>query len=292
MSSISLAPGIRIHALQTGTVAIKDGQRDGEGRARSSLLRVFADRRWTEPLPILAWLIEHPEGLIVVDTGETARVSEPGYFTRWNPYFRVALREWVAPEDEIGPQLRRLGFSPDDVGRVVLTHFHTDHAGGLAHFPDSEVISSRADFELARGLRGRARGFLPQHWPEGFAPTLVDPAARAFGPFPESTAVTAAGDVHLLPTPGHTPGHLSVAVEAGDLVVVLAGDVSYTQQLMLDGAVDGVSADVPAARRTLARIQRLAAERPTVYLPTHDPESVARLLAREVVDPAAIRVAA
>jgi N-acyl homoserine lactone hydrolase len=161
MSSISQTNGIRIHALQTGTVAIKELQRNGQGREESSLLRVFAARRWTEPLPILAWLIEHPEGLIVVDTGETSRVSEPGYFPRWHPYYRVALREWVTPEDEIGPQLRRLGFSPDDMRWVVLTHFHTDHAGGLPHFPNSEILSSKADFEFSRGVRGRARGSCP-----------------------------------------------------------------------------------------------------------------------------------
>jgi glyoxylase-like metal-dependent hydrolase (beta-lactamase superfamily II) len=284
MSSISVASDIRIHALQTGTVAIKELQRDGGGRAKRSVLRLLADRRWTEPLPILAWLIEHPEGLIVVDTGETSRVAESGYYTRWNPYYRLAVREWVAPEDEIGPQIRRLGLSPDDVRWVVLTHLHTDHAGGLAHFPDSEIISSRAEFDFARGLPGKARGYLPQRWPVWFSPTLIEPAGAPFGPFADSMPLTAAGDVHILPTPGHTPGHLSVAVDAGDTVFLLAGDVSYSQQLMLDGVVDGVTADPATARATIGRIRRLVSERPTVYLPTHDPDSARRLTEREVVD--------
>jgi hypothetical protein len=71
---------MNIHAIQTGSVAVKESQLNGGDRHRRSLLRVMADSRWTEPLPIYAWLIEHREGLIVVDTGETARVSEPGYF--------------------------------------------------------------------------------------------------------------------------------------------------------------------------------------------------------------------
>jgi N-acyl homoserine lactone hydrolase len=283
MSSILLANGIRIHAIQTGTVAIKQLQRNGEGRSRRNLLRVFADRRWTEPLPILAWLIEHPEGLIVLDTGESARVSEPGYFTRWHPYYRFALREWVMPEDEIAPQVRQLGFSPDDVRWVVLSHFHTDHAGGLASFPNSETLCSRVDFEYSRGMLGRARGFLPQHWPDWFSPTLVEPADRPFGPFPRSMPLTAAGDVHLLPTPGHTPGHLSVALEDGETVFLFAADASYSEQLLTDGVADGVSPDPGAARATLARIRQLAAERPTVYLPTHDPAAVVRLTRRQVV---------
>jgi glyoxylase-like metal-dependent hydrolase (beta-lactamase superfamily II) len=283
MSSISLTNGVRVHAIQTGTVAIKQLQRDGGGRSRRNLLRVFADRQWTEPLPILAWLIEHPEGLIVIDTGETARVSEPGYFTRWHPYYRFGLREWVAPEDEIGPQIRRLGFSPDDVRWVVLSHFHTDHAGGLAHFPSSEILCSRVDFQYSRGALGRARGFLPQHWPDWFSPTLVEPAERPFGPFPRSTPLTAAGDVHLLPTPGHTPGHLSVALEDGATVLLFAADASYSEKLLIDGVADGVSPDPATARATLARIRQLAAERPTVYLPTHDAAAVTRLTRRQVV---------
>jgi N-acyl homoserine lactone hydrolase len=282
MSSIALSNNIRIHALQTGSVAIKEQQRQGDGGDKNSVLRVYADRRWTTPLPILAWLIEHPEGLIVVDTGETARVSEPGYFTRWHPYYRLAVREWVSPEDEIGAQIRRRGFSPEDVRWVVLSHFHTDHAGGLGHFPNSEVVTSRTDFEYARGFRGRARGFLPQHWPEWFAPTLIEHPATPFGPFEQSTLLTAAGDVRLLPTPGHTPGHLSVALEDDETVFFFAADASYTQRLMLDGVADGVSPDPATARTTLARIQALVRQRPTVYLPSHDPESVARLANREL----------
>jgi N-acyl homoserine lactone hydrolase len=86
--------------------------------------------------------------------------------------------------------------------------------------------------------------------------------------------------VHLVPTPGHTPGHVSVAVEDGDTVVFLAGDASYTERLMLDGIADGVSPDPRRARESLSRIQERAAQRPTVYLPTHDPDGPRRLAQR------------
>jgi N-acyl homoserine lactone hydrolase len=274
---------MNIHAIQTGTVAVKESQRSCGDRSRRSLPRVMADSRWTEPLPILAWLIEHPEGLIVVDTGETARVSEPGYFPRWHPYFRFGVREWVGSEQEIGPQLHALGFSPHDVRWVVLTHFHTDHAGGLSHFPTGEILAARIDYAYSRGLRGSVRGFLPQRWPESFAPTLIEHHDGPFESFADSTALTQAGDVHLIPTPGHTPGHMSVALEDGDQVIVFAGDASYTEQNMVDGITDGVSPSMNAARDSLARLRRLAVARPTVYLPTHDPGSGARLAARQTV---------
>jgi hypothetical protein len=82
----------------------------GGGRTvKTRLLHTMFDRKWTEPLPILAWLIEHPEGLIMVDPGETSRVAGPGY-CGWHPYFRLGLKEWVAPEEEIGPHLRGRGY--------------------------------------------------------------------------------------------------------------------------------------------------------------------------------------
>ena len=231
------------------------------------VLKTLADSEWTEPLPILAWLIEHPEGLIVVDTGETARATAPGYFPRWHPYYRRCIRLAVEPDDEIGPQLRARGFEPKDVRWVVLTHLHTDHAGGLAHFPDSEIVVTREEFEYATGRRGRLRGYPNRHWPDWLAPTLV--AAP--------TALTAAGDVRLEPTPGHTPGHASVTVDTGEAFVIIAGDASYTQQLMLDGQVDGIAPDPRTFRATLAQLRAMVAERAATYLPTHEPESVQRL---------------
>ena len=150
--------GMKVHAIQTGTVAVKTRQREGTGRGPMRLANTLIDRNWTDPLPIFAWLIEHPEGLIVVDTGETSHVADPGYFPRWQPYFKLAVREWVAPEDEIGPTLKALGFFPDDVRWVIMTHLHTDHAGGLSHFPNSEILVYRSEFENASGLMARRAG--------------------------------------------------------------------------------------------------------------------------------------
>src|SRR5271165_927808 len=79
--------GLKVHAIQTGTVAVKTRQQQGVGHGQARLARTLADRQWTDPLPIFAWLIEHPEGLIVVDTGETSHVTDRGYFPWWQPYF-------------------------------------------------------------------------------------------------------------------------------------------------------------------------------------------------------------
>ncbi len=267
---------MKIHWIQTGTVAIRPNQRQGIGNGYARLLNTLTDRRWTEPLPIYAWVIEHPEGVIVIDTGETARTSEPGYFTRWHPYFKH-VKPSVTPEQEIDVQLQRLGIRPKDVRWVVLTHLHTDHAGGLFHFPESEIIINRRAYELALGFAGQARGFLPQHFPAWLNPALVDLKTRPWGTFPASLSLTQAEDVFIVPTPGHTEMHQSVVLRANGMTYFFAGDTSYTQQLMLAQQIDGVSLDATSSRRTLQRIRQLAEQMPLVYLPSHDPESVMRL---------------
>jgi len=274
---------MRIHAIQTGTVAVKQRQVRGLGLGTLRRLNTLLDRAWTDPLPIYVWVIEHPEGIIVVDTGETARASEPGYFPRWHPYYRLGVREWVRPEEEIGPQLRALGIPPEEVRWVVLTHLHSDHAGGLAHFPKAQILLSRTEYQSASGWRGQVRGYLPQHWPTWFSPTLIPIAAASVGPFPMSYPLTRAEDVLLVPTEGHTLGHLSVLVLEDDHALFLAGDTSYNQPLMLEEAVDGVAPDEQISRQTLQRIHAYTQQVPTVYLPSHDLEARERLFQRQTV---------
>lgn len=276
---------MRVHALRTGTVAVKARQRHGQGPEGLRLLLTLLDRAWTAPLPIYAWVIEHPEGLIVVDTGETARGGQPGYFPRWHPYFRLGVREAVRAEEELGPQLRTLGLAPGDVRWVLLTHLHTDHAGGLQHFPGAEVLVARPEYDAAVGIGGQLRGYLPQRWPAWFAPRLVAYAPEPVGPFPTSYGVTRAGDVRLVPTPGHTAGHQAVLLQDQGVTFCFAGDAAYTEGLLRDQVVDGVAQDVATARETLARVLAYARAVPTVYLPAHDPGAADRLAARTILRP-------
>jgi N-acyl homoserine lactone hydrolase len=283
---------MKIHAIQTGTVAVTSAWREGAGQGRSRLVHTILDREWTEPLPIYAFAIEHPEGVIVVDTGESARASRPGYFPRWHPGIR-AFRESVEPEQEVGPQLERLGIRPGDVRWVIMTHLHTDHAGGLHHFPDNEILVTRTELEFASGRRGRLRGYVANtHWPAWFTPTALELPPEPYGPFPQSLRLTEAGDVTLVPVPGHTPGQIGVLVGQGDHMVFIAGDSSYAQDLMLRGVADGVGADDQVERLTHERIRAYAAANPTVYLVAHDPDTGARLAERRLVHPIVEEVAA
>jgi glyoxylase-like metal-dependent hydrolase (beta-lactamase superfamily II) len=96
-------------------------------------------------------------------------------------------------------------------------------------------------------------------------------------------ALAEAGDVTLVPVPGHSPGQLAVVAEDGDHAVFLAADSAYTQDALLRGVVDGVGPDEAAERLTHERIRAYAAKTPTVYLPTRDPETAPRLAERRPI---------
>lgn len=267
---------MKIHALQTGTVQIKDTQQQGP----SSLPQVLFGGNWTDKLPIYAWLVEHPDGLILVDTGETSKTNDAGYFPAWHPYFRLAVKMHVSREDEIDRQLANIGYSTDDVKTIVLTHMHTDHCGGNYHFPNAQFYMSATENESSQGIAARINGYLPQHRPSWFNPTLITFNGSDV-PFFTGSHQLAEG-VYIVDSSGHSAGHISVLVQDEDVHYLLAGDISYNQALLMSQTLDGIS-DPESGQRTLKATLDYAQQHPMVYLPSHDPEAANRLANKAIV---------
>lgn len=274
---------ITIHAIQTGRVRIKKNQARRRAGAWPSEAYVILGSEWAEWLPIYAWAIEHPDGVIVVDAGEVARTSEPGYFPPWHPYFRFAVQFDVKPEDEIGPQLKQRGINPSDVKTVIFTHLHTDHIGGIHHFPDSRILIHPGDYRLAQGFAGKVRGYLPHRMPSWLKPDPIVFNGSVVEPFGPTHEVTGDGFVKIISTPGHTPNHVSVLVRENGLSYIIAGDAAYSQKNLAEGRIDGISA-AKAAQQSIDNLRAYCRDNPTIFLPCHDPDAANRLEKNKVAE--------
>ena len=274
---------MKIHPISTGRVKITKSWLMGKENSSLRLFYTLTDRNFTDWLPIFCFVIEHPEGLIVVDTGIPENANDRIYFPPYMPLMQRAAPFDITAEEEIGPQMRKLGLDPADVRWVIQTHLHQDHEGGFHYFPQAEVIVSRTEWSAAQGLKGRMGGYLNYRWPKDLNPTLVDFQDGPFHTFDQSHTVTAAGDVILVPTPGHSVGHLSVVIKDADQLIFLAGDASYSQELLLANKIDGAGPSVEDQHETKQKIIELSSIVPTVFVPTHEWAGADRLEARQAI---------
>ena len=264
-----------IHAITTGYVKITEKWRKGEGKGLMRLANTLFDRQFSDWLPIWCYVIEHPDGLIVVDTGISENANEPILFPPYMPLVQRAARFKISKEEEIGTQMIARGLNPHDVRYVILTHLHQDHDGGLHHFPDAEFIVSHKEWDAASGLVGRLSGYLNHCWFDGFSPTIIDFADEPIGAFPQSYSLLP--DVILVPTYGHSTGHLSLIYQQEDQTFVFAGDMAYTDHALYNRTLDGVTEDLDLAALSMQQMSEFITAYDAVFLPSHDPESANRL---------------
>ena len=123
---------------------------------------------------------------------------------------------------------------------------------------------------------GRLLRFPTAPVPRRFSPRVFDFDGPAVRGFPGSWPVTPDGTIVALPTPGHSPGHTSYLVRRNEGDVLIAGDVTYNLAALEAQQDQGFIADVELHHQTLPRVLALVRS-DVAYLPSHDPESPARL---------------
>lgn len=199
-----------------------------------------------EPFPVHAWLIRHPDGAILVDAGVGIG--------------NEAINEWYHPgTTSLLDALAGVGIESSDISAVIMSHLHFDHCGqqGVVAAP---VYVQASEFEAAQ-----APGYTVPEW----AAISNDRLRLVRGD------QRIAEGISLLPTPGHTPGHQSVLIEAEGERVVIAAQCAFRATELHTGE-PGPSNCYDESWRVAARdsLRRLRALAPVTAHLSHDPEIV------------------
>jgi glyoxylase-like metal-dependent hydrolase (beta-lactamase superfamily II) len=230
-------------------------------------------------IPIVAFLVEHPSaGPILIDTGLDPVAAEDKRQTFGRLLARTSARTFsMEPSQAVPEQLRARGVDPGDVRHVVMTHLHYDHASGMWQFPDAAFLLTHREWQAAHAAFRLLHGYVTRHFRDPLAYRTLDfesTRASSYSSFGRALDLFGDGSVRLLSTPGHTHGHLSVALRTAGGEVLVAGDAVYTLHTLATGHLPALMEDEHLFRRSLRELQLYARQNPdAVLIPGHDMEA-------------------
>ncbi len=229
------------------------------GRLEADLSIITGDEG-TATLPIPSWLIEHPKGSVLFDTGlhpslqtSSDRIGRSAKF--FTPDF--------PPGEELTARLLAAGVRPSDIDYIVFSHLHFDHVGGTEEIPDARIIVQAAEWKAGHDQALIDRGtYFPIDYDHGHDVEAIDGVHDLFGD----------GLVVCVPTPGHTPGHQALRIELDSGPIVLTGDCIYFEQMLDEMRVPRFGFDTDLQRRSMNELKRMRDDEGCRLLFGHDVE--------------------
>ena len=208
------------------------------------------------------YLIDTGSEVILVDTGLPAGTPEE-VPNETSPLFTG--KDISSYMDAFGA----LGYKPEQVTKILLTHKHADHSGELKSFPNAKIYVNSD--EISAGELQGISNIVPVKFTDG-----------AYYNFPESQKI--ADGVYYIKAKGHTNGNSIVIVENDGLFYMLHGDITYVDEALYENKLSVVFEDKESARQTLDRVREFISNHPTVYCGTHTPQGYENLESKRVMD--------
>ena len=208
------------------------------------------------------YLIDTGSEVILVDTGLPAGFPE-------QVADEAALAFLGKPICDYMDALAALGYKPEQVTKILLTHRHADHSGELRSFPNAEIYVGKDEMD-AEELQGLSN-LVPVTYTDG--PYYNFPEAQKIGE-----------GIYFIKAKGHTKGNSIIIVEWDGLFYMIHGDITYVDEALYEDKLSVVYDDLPAARETQNRIREFISKHPTVYCGTHTPQGYENLEAKRVMD--------
>jgi len=251
-----------------------------------------------KPLPALFTLLEHPSfGPVLFDTGYGLRVfSETRQFplSLYPRITPITLRE----SDLAVQRLARRGLRADDIGHILISHFHADHVGALRDFPKARLIYWPEAWQAVAGRRGwRAlrAGFVPGLLPtdfdargEALVPGRLRPLPPEYAPFHEGVDLFGDESAWAVRLPGHATGQMGLFVRADDgEQYFLVADACWHTSALRTGQgphplANLIFANAAEYQRTLGQLHQFHLNQPNVHMiPSHCGEARARYVVHE-----------
>lgn len=165
--------------------------------------------------------------------------------------------------------LKAIGYKPEQVTKILLTHKHADHSGELRSFPNAKIYVNKNELNAAE-LQGLSN-IIPVSFTDG-----------AYYNFPETQII--ANGIRYIKAKGHTNGNSIVIVENDGLFYLIHGDITYVDEALYENKLSVVYEDREAARKTLDRVREFIRNHPTVYLSTHTPQGYENLESKRVMN--------
>lgn len=208
------------------------------------------------------YLIDTGDEVILVDTGLPEGTPEEVPDEKSPVYTGKDISSYMEA-------LAALGYKPEQVSKILLTHKHSDHSGEIKSFPDAEVFVNEEELS-ADELQGFTN-LVPVKFTDG-----------AYHNFPESQKI--ADGIYMIKAKGHTNGNSIIIVENDGLFYMFHGDISYVDEALYEDKLSVVYDDLAATRETQDRVREFIRNNPTVYCGTHTPQGYENLEAKRVMD--------
>ena len=208
------------------------------------------------------FLIRHGEELLLWDAGLPATLLG-------KPIDKQAISPTITID--LPTQLARIGLSPNDVGRLAISHYHFDHVGQAAVFPHATLLLGASDWAALQSKQGPTddETYLLAPWLTG--KLKVDPVEGDRDVFGD-------GSVVMLAMPGHTPGSSALLVRLPETgPVILSGDVVHLEAQWSRSAIPSWNSQRADSLASMDRLRKLAANIGATIIIQHDPADISKL---------------